>query len=179
MDSPTKLCHCCNLPKPLSDFRVVQRTAGNPYIKARCRACDLERVKKYQKAHPEQTKKTHDRFAARDRDHRANGLRTEWFIYSDSRGSDRKSGYTNDLTKDFIRDAIKDGCQYCGETTIRMTLDRIDNTKGHTMDNVVPACIRCNYARRSMPYDAWLVVAKGMKEARESGLFGTWTGRVK
>jgi len=60
-----------------------------------------------------------------------------------------------------------------------MTLDRIDNDKGHTQDNVVPACIRCNYARRSMPYEAWLVVAKGMREAREQGLFGDWTGRVR
>jgi hypothetical protein len=60
-----------------------------------------------------------------------------------------------------------------------MTLDRIDNDKGHTEDNVVPACIRCNYTRRSMPYEAWLVVAKGMREARERGLFGEWTGRAR
>jgi len=59
-----------------------------------------------------------------------------------------------------------------------MTLDRIDDAKGHTADNVVPACIRCNYARRDMPYKAWLVVAKAMRKARALGLFGNWTGAV-
>jgi hypothetical protein len=59
------------------------------------------------------------------------------------------------------------------------TLDRIDNSKGHTRDNVVPACIRCNYARRNMPYEAWLCLTDGMKRARELGLFKEWTGRTR
>jgi hypothetical protein len=60
-----------------------------------------------------------------------------------------------------------------------MTLDRKDNSKGHTQDNVNAACIRCNYARRDMPYGAWLFIVKGMREARMSGAFGTWTGRCR
>lgn len=60
-----------------------------------------------------------------------------------------------------------------------MTLDRIDNDKGHTQDNVVPACIRCNYVRKNMPYEAWIVVAEGMRKAREAGLFEGWSGRVR
>jgi hypothetical protein len=100
-------------------------------------------------------------------------------IKVDARSSDRKSGLENDLTKEFIAAEIAKGCAYCGESTVRMTLDRIDNTKGHTQDNVVPACIRCNYTRKDMPYEAWLIVAKGMQEARERNLFGGWTGRAK
>jgi len=83
------------------------------------------------------------------------------------------------LTKGFIAEQVAKGCLYCGESEIRMTLDRICNEKGHTQDNVMPACIRCNYTRRDMPHEAWLVVAKGMREAREAGLFNGWTGRVK
>lgn len=30
-----------------------------------------------------------------------------------------------------------------------------------------------------MPYDAWLVVASGMREARTKGLFGDWVGNIK
>jgi len=55
-----------------------------------------------------------------------------------------------------------------------MTLDRKDNDVGHVKDNVVPACVRCNYTRGDMPFDAWLVVAAGMRQAREKGLFGDW-----
>jgi len=60
-----------------------------------------------------------------------------------------------------------------------MTLDRIDNLKGHSFDNVVPACIRCNYARRNMSYEAWLCLTEGMRRARELDLFKGWTGRTR
>jgi len=57
-----------------------------------------------------------------------------------------------------------------------MTLDRVDNTCGHIQSNVVSACVRCNYMRRDMPYAAWLKLLPMIKQAREEGLFGTWTG---
>jgi hypothetical protein len=56
-----------------------------------------------------------------------------------------------------------------------MTIDRIDNEIGHTLSNVVPACIRCNYVRRDMPHEAWLCLVEGMREAVFRGLFGSWT----
>lgn len=95
---------------------------------------------------------------------------------TDSRSSDKKKGLKNNLTKEFIDETISNGCIYCGNTTLRMTLDRIDNTIGHIMDNVVPACIRCNYIRGSMPYDAWLSLKDGLIQAEQLGLFGNWTG---
>lgn len=88
-------------------------------------------------------------------------------------------GHACDLTKQEIEQLIVRGCDYCGEKSLRMTLDRIDNSKGHTRENVVPACIRCNYARRNMPYEAWLCLVGGMRQAREKGLFKDWTGRTR
>lgn len=109
---------------------------------------------------------------------RAALVNQERWILEDSRRDDRRRrGVENDLDIQFIRDAIKKGCSYCGERQLRMTLDRIDNGLPHTKANVVPACIRCNYTRKNMPYAAWLVIAPKMREARELGLFGTWTGR--
>lgn len=100
-------------------------------------------------------------------------------ILEDSRCADRKKGFENDMTLEFIEKLIAPGCSYCEDTELRMTLDRIDNSMGHTQDNVVSACIRCNYVRKTMPYKAWLLVAKKMKIAREKGLFGDWTGRAR
>ena len=37
-------------------------------------------------------------------------------------------------------------CVYCGAVD-KVGCDRIDNSKGHTKDNVVPCCKRCNLIR--------------------------------
>lgn len=101
------------------------------------------------------------------------------WIWKDSRGYDRKNNLEHKLTIDDIKKLSSETCRYCGESSLRMTLDRIDNTIGHTLLNVVPACIRCNYMRKDMPYDAWLVIVPAVRMAREQGLFGSWTGRVR
>lgn len=98
------------------------------------------------------------------------------WIVIDSKGYDRKHEFENDLDREFVRRLITNPCCYCGEDSIRMTLDRIDNSKGHTKRNVRACCIRCNYIRKNMPYTAWLVVAVGVRMARRLGLFGAWIG---
>jgi hypothetical protein len=97
-------------------------------------------------------------------------------IWRDTRSSDKKLLRENDLDKDFIKDKISNGCLYCGETKIRMTLDRIDNSLVHLKTNVNPACVRCNYLRRDMPYDAWLFLVEGIRKATEQGAFNGWLG---
>lgn len=108
---------------------------------------------------------------------RRNNINVEKWIYEDSRREDVKAGRENDLTLEYIAKSIQHGCLYCGENAIRMTLDRIDNQIGHTVVNTVPACIRCNYMRRNMPYRAWLVICPAVRLARELGAFEDWQGR--
>ncbi len=55
-----------------------------------------------------------------------------------------------------------------------MTLDRLDNSKGHTKENVVPACYRCNMIKGNMPYEAWKFMVDGVKQARLANAFGEW-----
>lgn len=47
-----------------------------------------------------------------------------------------------------INNILTKPCVYCGDTK-RIGCDRIDNSKGHTKDNVVPCCIECNTARNN------------------------------
>lgn len=61
---------------------------------------------------------------------------------------DNKKGFVGfDLDIDWFLDniAAKD-CVYCGSTE-RIGADRIDNAKGHTKNNIVPCCYRCNSTR--------------------------------
>lgn len=98
-------------------------------------------------------------------------------IVSRSKYTDKQKGFENDLEVEFVKEMISCGCIYCGdENPSRMTLDRIDNRKGHTKDNVLPSCIRCNTIRRDMPFDAWTFLIPYIEKARKRGLFGNWTG---
>jgi len=172
-----KTCNGCKKEKDEADFGS-RWVGGRQYLRTQCRAC--ESVKRGTRAHGKESRAASSkRQHARLRKMRADNVDTARWIVQDSRQSDKRNGRKGDIDRAFVERLIEGGCTYCGETSIRMTIDRIDNDKGHMKNNVVPACIRCNYARRSMPYEAWLVVAKGMREARDKGLFGEWTGRVR
>ena len=164
-----KACKRCALVKPLSEM-TRRKKDDKTYYTNLCKKCESLRTQDWQRNNPEKylvlqesTKVLHRNIRLHQR---------ERAILFNSRQQDRRSGLSNDLDKDFILETIQKGCFYCGESEIKMTLDRIDNTKGHTKDNVLPACSRCNYIRKEMPFDAWLVVAPGMRRAREQGLFG-------
>lgn len=88
------------------------------------------------------------------------------------RGAKRR-GYIWDLTNDQIKILTSQLCFYCGvKPSQRGTgrpfyngeylyngIDRVDNTRGYTMDNVVPCCGVCNRAKLTMPieeFKAWI-----------------------
>ena len=47
-----------------------------------------------------------------------------------------------------IENILLKPCVYCGDTH-RVGCDRIDNSRGHTKDNVVPCCVECNTAKNN------------------------------
>lgn len=79
-------------------------------------------------------------------------------------------------TKQFVQRLIDRGCKYCRAQNdeCKMTLDRINNAKGHLRTNVMPACACCNYLRRDMPFKAWMFLVPHIRAARKRGLFGEW-----
>ena len=74
----------------------------------------------------------------------------------------KKQGLDYDLTKEQFKEITQQNCYYCGTKPSNISkkyhsngdyiyngLDRVDNTKGYTIDNVVPCCLRCNIAKRN------------------------------
>lgn len=108
---------------------------------------------------------------------RAKINRRSYYMWSDYKKNDQKYKKEFDLTVEFIEITIKNGCFYCGEKSLKMTLDRIDNNIGHTVKNVNPACIRCNLFRRHMPYHLWMELVPKIREIQNDGLFDSWQGR--
>jgi len=157
-----KTCRKCGKNKKITSFEPTK----SGHRRHTCGACQAARKLA---ANPEKVN-------ARRRRYRRSYPAT--YIVQDSKQADRRHGRLgNDLTKELVEELIRDGCQYCGEKNVRMTLDRIDNRMAHTIENVIPACIRCNLLRGSMPYAAWQYLVPHVKLARGKGLFGDWDGK--
>lgn len=94
-------------------------------------------------------------------------------VYGSYRLMARKKGRKFELTKEEVRDLTKQNCHYCDalpsaisksqSTTasyIYNGIDRKDNTKGYTKDNVVPCCVNCNRAKMDLSYEEFLNLIK-------------------
>lgn len=81
---------------------------------------------------------------------------------------DKKRGLENDMTISVMRKLISNGCVYCGDDEA-IGLDRIDNTIGHSVANVVPCCYTCNTARNNnFSFSEMLVVGETIKKIKEA-----------
>ena len=152
-------CKTCSKDKLLDEFHKT--TTG---YRGSCRVCYNQTVGAKANLKMKNRRKDPNRFA--------------FFIVKDSKFADKKEGFESDLDESFVSHLIKNGCSYCGEKEIRLSVDRIDNSKGHTKDNVISSCVRCNFIRNDMPYEAWLILVPSVRLARESGLFENWTGGI-
>lgn len=69
-----------------------------------------------------------------------------------------------DLTMPWFIRNIFTKCIYCGESDWKkLGADRIDNSKGHTIENVVPACWDCNNKRQRKPFEQFYMESKMQK----------------
>jgi hypothetical protein len=97
-----------------------------------------------------------------------------YIILTSGQKADKRAGRKNTLTEEVVEALISKPCEYCGHTDISITVDRKDNRIGHTIENCVPCCYRCNEFKINMPYEAWLHISPAVKKAIDKGLFGDW-----
>ena len=64
-------------------------------------------------------------------------------------------GINFDLSKEEVLSLCSSKCFYCGKDRC-LGIDRIDNSKGYTIDNCVPCCTTCNYMKRILQRDEFL-----------------------
>lgn len=83
-------------------------------------------------------------------------------LFAHYKKSARKRGYIFELTEKQFAEITKKDCHYCGAKPNQVTkrygafgdyiyngIDRKDNEKGYTIDNVVPCCKMCNMAKNN------------------------------
>jgi hypothetical protein len=84
--------------------------------------------------------------------------------YATYRVNALKRGLVFELSfEDFLK-FWQQPCHYCGDSIETIGLDRVDNTKGYSPDNVVSCCTRCNRMKLKEAYadfiDRCIKVAK-------------------
>lgn len=83
---------------------------------------------------------------------------------------DKKRGFEkSDLTIEWVIENIFNAeCTYCGDTK-RLGADRLDNSRNHDMDNVVPCCFECNVARSdNFSHEEMKVIGQAVRAVKES-----------
>lgn len=59
-------------------------------------------------------------------------------------------------------------CFYCEDVIEQRGLDRIDNTKGHTINNVISCCISCNTSRMNkFSHEEMKIIGESIKKIKE------------
>lgn len=90
-------------------------------------------------------------------------------MISSYKHKDRKNQTTIcDIDIDWmINNIMTKPCIYCGDTN-KVGCDRLDNSKGHTKDNVVPCCYDCNCARNdNFSHDEMLELGKAIAKIKQ------------
>lgn len=93
------------------------------------------------------------------------------FIF-DYRRIDKKKNRICDLTVEWLKENITSKpCVYCSQTE-NVGCDRVDNKKGHTMNNVVPCCTICNVVRGDkFTSDEMKLIGKAIKIINQNRLY--------
>lgn len=86
-------------------------------------------------------------------------------VYRRYKKEARSRGYEFELDSEDVAYITKQNCHYCGKPPSTKTgtknatgfylyngIDRVDNSKGYYIDNVVPCCTECNYSKRNRGY---------------------------
>lgn len=81
-------------------------------------------------------------------------------VYSGMKNNAKVRGYDFDLTKEQVKEITKQSCFYCGAPPSNVSnrkkmngeyiyngIDRVDNTKGYSVENCVPCCGDCNWRK--------------------------------
>jgi hypothetical protein len=80
--------------------------------------------------------------------------RTELRIYSIARNAHRR-GYEYSLSIEDVKEYWQKPCFYCGSSMETIGLDRVDNTRGYTKDNIVSCCWDCNRIKMTMTQEGF------------------------
>lgn len=166
-----RICNRCDRELPATPelfVRDLSRPLGLAY---ECRECMSARKKGRDRRRERWTNMTAEqkarKMALSRRYYRTNNGRAI-FLLKSCQSFDKKRGLHCDLTKQWLLDnIIGKACTYCGTSDEGIGCDRIDNSLGHAIANVVPCCGLCNRTRSNhFTPDEMRLLGKTIEEIR-------------
>jgi len=123
-----KWCPKCQTPKSFSEFAKNKSIKGG--YNGWCKLCvsKLEKVR----------------------------YGTEGYRFSTLKAQAKARHIYFDLTLEQFKSFWGWPCAYCGESIKTIGLDRIDSSKGYTVDNLLSCCGDCNYMKSDMSLDEFV-----------------------
>lgn len=87
--------------------------------------------------------------------HKKQQMKKPWIHkFIDIKYNAHRKKYEWNIPTDVGYRLITSSCAYCGKIPKELNgLDRVDSSKGYTIDNVVSCCKHCNWAKNSMTTD--------------------------
>lgn len=164
-----KKCNDCDQIKPLTAFYKRNDNKNPDSVVSRCKQCSSLKHQKRMKDKEYRKKMTNNS----KKWQQENPLRTRYLIAkSNALNKNRREVKSFTIEYDEIIDLWKNGCHYCSVEIINnkgVGLDRIDNTRGYELDNVLPCCGDCNKVRNTvLTVEETEIAIKAILEHRKS-----------
>lgn len=86
-------------------------------------------------------------------------------LFDKYKRSAKQRHYSFGLTFEQFKTFWQKDCYYCGDQTKTIGLDRVDNSKGYNLDNIVSCCWKCNQMKLALSQKEFISQCK--KIARE------------
>ena len=130
--------------RPYEGIKSYRNKLKIPHI-VRCNKCGEEMIKNNGFDICSKCKKTHKEYNS-----------TVSHKYSQYMSGAKKRGYEFSITLEEFTAHYYLDCCYCGDKVDGIGLDRVDNTKGYTSDNIVACCENCNRLKMDRDLPDWI-----------------------
>jgi len=145
----TKICKICEKEKDCDDFHKMKK--GLYGVRTTCKECrKIEKqdyvAREYVKTKNKQYYLDHkDEIRERVSKHRMT-LNGQFHQYKKSA---KKRNIDFQLTQNQCEPFFNCRCNYCGDSYHGLGMDRIDNSLGYFVNNIVPCCYTCNIMKHT------------------------------
>jgi len=161
--SGIRKCSCCSEEKPLTSRFFHKNKSEKTGLAYMCKEC----IKQYNEKAKVRHYANRDRNLERMKVYGLDNVNRSKRLIRDYKRFDKTKGYDCDLNLEYVIGIVKSKCIYCGDDKEPIGCDRIDNKKGHTIKNTVPACITCNVSRMdNFTHEEMFIIGKSIREVK-------------